>query len=90
MKNNNLILIAIVSIVSIIVVLTSLAMPVYAQEDGNTTDPDMPKFFAIQHAQSGSISEINETTYSLELYDVSDKTILFSDRPNRIVTSLST
>ena len=57
--------------------------------EGNTTE-HVPKFFAIQHAQAGSISEINETTYSLELNDVSDKTILFSDRPDRIVKSAST
>ena len=50
----------------------------------------VPKFFAIQHAQSGSISEINETAYTLELNEVLDKTILFSDRPDRIVTSIST
>ena len=48
------------------------------------------KFFVIQHAQSGSLSEINETAYSLELKDVSDKTILFSDRPSRIVKSVNT
>ena len=56
----------------------------------NQTADHVPKFFAIQHAQSGSLSEINETAYSLELNDVSDKTILFSDRPDRIVTSVST
>ena len=56
----------------------------------NQTNSDIPKFFAIQHAQSGSISEINETAYFLELDDVSDKTILFADRPDRIVTSIST
>ena len=39
----------------------------------------------MQHAQSGLLSEINATTYSLELNDVSDKTILFSDRHDRIV-----
>ena len=61
--------------------------PVYAQE--NSTE-HVPKFFAIQHAESGSIYEINTTTYSLELNDVYDKTILFSDRPDRIVTSVST
>ena len=54
------------------------------------TNSGQPKFFAIQHAQSGSISEINETSYSLELNEVSDKTILFSDRPDRIVMSEST
>ena len=62
---------------------------VYGQDEGNTTGHE-PKFLAIQHAQSGSISEINKTAYSLELNDVSDKTILFSDRPDRIVTSVST
>ena len=56
----------------------------------NQTADHIPKFFAIQHAQSGSLSEINETAYSLELNDVSDKTILFSDRPDRIVKSIST
>ena len=61
----------------------------YGQEEENSTD-HVSKFFAIQHAQSGSISEINETAYSLELNDVSDKTILFSDRPDRIVMSIST
>ena len=56
----------------------------------NQTNSHVPKFFAIQHAQSGSISEINETAYSLELNDVYDNTILFSDRPDRIVTSVGT
>ena len=55
----------------------------------NSTDTVL-KFFAIQHSQSGSISEINTTTYTLELNDISDNTILFSDRPDRIVTSVST
>ena len=54
------------------------------------TADHVPQFFAIQHAQSGSLSKINETASSLELNDVSDKTILFSDRPDRIVTSSST
>ena len=56
----------------------------------NQIDDHILKFFAIQHASSGSISEINETTYSLELNDISDKTILFSERPDRIVKSVST
>jgi hypothetical protein len=42
-------------------------------------------FLFIQGAQSGSVSEVNATTSTLELNDVSDKTILFSDRPDRIV-----
>ncbi|MGD1836277.1 MAG: hypothetical protein ACPKQO_11220 [Nitrososphaeraceae archaeon] len=61
---------------------------VYAEE--NTANSKTPKFFTIQHAQSGSITEINETAYTLELNDVSDKTILFSDRPDRMVKSEST
>ena len=69
----------------VLVVVTSST--IYAQE--NSTE-HVPNFFGIQHAQSGSISEINATTYSLDLDDVSDKTILFSDRPDRIVKSIST
>ncbi|MGD1835906.1 MAG: hypothetical protein ACPKQO_09315 [Nitrososphaeraceae archaeon] len=87
MKNNNLTLVTLLSAISILVAVNSLHS-VYAQE--NMTNSEEPKFFAIQHAQSGSISEINETAYFLELNDVSDKTILFSDRPDRIVTSIST
>ena len=49
-----------------------------------------PKFLFIQSAQSGSISEVNASTSTLELNDVSDKTIMFSDRPDRIVASEST
>jgi uncharacterized protein YfaA (DUF2138 family) len=61
------------------------------QKDVNSTSIEEPvKFFAIQHAQSGSISEINFTVYSLELNDVSDKNILFSDRQDRIIKSIST
>ena len=108
MRNNNLILVAVISTLSIIVVISTITS-VHSQrpdpiltfieyEDKiidkkntkiNTTE-HVPKFFAIQHAQSGSISEINETTYSLELNDISEKTILFADRPDRIVLSEST
>ena len=84
---NNLILTMILSLLSVFVIGT-LTTVVYAQE--NMTDSEEPKFFAIQRAQSGSITEINRTAYSLELNDVSDKTILFSDRPYRIVMSEST
>jgi hypothetical protein len=48
------------------------------------------KFLAIQTAQSGTLSQINATAYTLELRDISDNTILFSDRPDRIVISQST
>jgi len=109
MKNNNFILVAMISTLSIIIVVSTITS-VYSQRPDNiltemleyedkiidkkntkiNTTEHVPKFFAIQHSQSGSISEINETTYSLELNNVSDKTILFSDRPDRIVISEST
>ncbi|MGD1835753.1 MAG: hypothetical protein ACPKQO_08520 [Nitrososphaeraceae archaeon] len=47
------------------------------------------EFFAIQNTQSSSINEINSTSYSLELNDISDNTILFTDRHGIIVTSIS-
>ena len=57
------------------------------EENGNVTGAN---FLFIQSAQSGSISEVNATTSTLELNDVSDKTIMFSDRPDRIVASVNT
>ena len=48
------------------------------------------KLLFIQGAESGSISEVNATTKTLQLNDVSDKTILFSDRPDRIVSATNT
>ena len=56
-------------------------------QGGNVTGA---KFLFIQGAQSGSVSEVNATTSTLELSNVSDKTILFSDRPDRIVASDNT
>ena len=65
--------------------------PIYKLCDGarkgNVTGA---KFLFIQGAQSGSVSEVNATTSTLELSNVSDKTILFSDRPDRIVASDNT
>ena len=45
--------------------------------------------FLPQHAQSGSISEINSTSFLLQLNDLTDKSILFSDRPDRVVVTQS-
>jgi hypothetical protein len=60
----------------------------------NATDSDNNKteanFLFIQSAQSGSVSEVNDTTSVVELNDVSDETIFFSDRPDRIVGSANT
>ena len=61
-----------------ILVLIQSTNYVMAQgENGNVTGA---KFLMIQGAQSGSVSEVNATTSTLQLNDVSDKTILFSDR----------
>ncbi|MGA7370876.1 MAG: hypothetical protein WBX01_17270 [Nitrososphaeraceae archaeon] len=68
-----------------------------AEEAGNTTmmtnrttNGNGVEFLSIQSAQSGSITQINETAYTLELNNVANKTILFSDRPERIVETIST
>lgn len=62
---------------------------VYAQLKGNASSSE-PTFLFIQSAQSGSLSQINDTVYRLELNDVADKTVLFSDRPYRMVESIDT
>ena len=54
-------------------------------QEGNVTGA---KFLMIQGAQSGSVSEVNATTSTLELNDVSDKTILIS--PSSQVASTNT
>jgi hypothetical protein len=70
------------------VIVTSGANETAATATGNNMTG--AKFMFIQGAQSGSVSEVNATTSTLELSDVSDKTILFSDRPDRIVMSVDT
>ena len=79
--------VVLLSALSILFALSAL-VTVYAQ--GNVSYSGEPKFLAIQNAQSGSISKINDTAYTLELKNISKKTILFSDRPDRIVKSIST
>jgi len=74
------------STISVLVVAISLDS-VYAQE--NTTDSE-GIYLILQHAQSGTISEINATFYKLELNKVLDKTIEFSERPDRIIKTIST
>jgi hypothetical protein len=63
---NNFVLL---STLSILIVAVLTLNSVYAQEN-QTTSEEQIKFFAIQHAQSGSISEINAIAYSFELNDV--------------------
>ena len=55
--------------------------------NGNRTDV---QFLSIQNAQSGSLSPVNDTAYTLELGNASNSTILFSDRPERIAETVST
>jgi hypothetical protein len=55
--------------------------------DGNMTEVE---FLSIQNAKSGSISQINATAYTLVLSNVANKTIQFSDRPERVVETVST
>jgi len=83
---DNLILTISFSTLSIIISISTFTS-IYAQE--NMKDSDLPKFLAIQDAESGSVSKVNATTNFLELHDVSD-VILFSDRPDRIVKTEST
>jgi hypothetical protein len=83
---NNFVLL---STLAAFVIMVSLTTTIAVAQQ-NVTDPTKSEFIAIQHAESGSISEVNATNYLLELGSLSDKTILFSDRPDRIVTSIST
>jgi hypothetical protein len=59
---------------------------VYAESQ---TDSNILNFLFVQHSESGSISKINSTTYSLQLNDLADNVFLFSDRPERIVDTQS-
>ena len=93
MKNTipNFALLTLLLIVSLIFIIGNNITKITIQsQEENTNTSEQPKFFAIQHANSGTIYEINTTGYFLELNEVSDKTILFSDRPERIVKSVKT
>ena len=77
-------------ILGILVLIQSTNYVTAQGGNGNVTGA---KFVCIQGAQSGSVSEVNATTSTLELNDVSDKTIIIdrgSDRPDRIVESANT
>jgi hypothetical protein len=73
-----------------ILVLIHIQSTNYVTAQGGNGNVTGVRFLFIQGAQSGSISEVNATTSTLELSDVTDKTILFSDRPDRIVGSANT
>ena len=104
MSNHNLTCLAIFGMLLIVTVASSSstllfpvtkivsATPTSGANETSTSSNNMTgtTFLFIQGAESGSVSEVNATTSTLELNDVSDKTILFSDRPDRIVASIDT
>jgi len=95
MFNNGIVNFGLVAIVPLFLVGVFLFMfsssgLSYAQQNENDTSSSELRFLFIQSAQSGSLSQINDTAYTLELNDVTDKTVSFSDRPYRIVESIDT
>ena len=76
---NNLIILYALSVFGMLISLSSTGG---AQNTMNSNENNELKFIAIQNAHSGSVSEINSTSYLLQLDDLSDKIILFSDRPH--------
>ena len=86
-NNNNNLNLPLLTALSIILVIL-LITPALTQEK-NIKNSDL-EFLAIQHVKEGSISKINATAYSLELNGTAHETILFSERPDRIVKSVKT
>lgn len=74
---------------SIFLITSVVTIQISAQEDQRQTNSSIVKFLFIQHGESGLISKINSTIYSLQLNDLADNVILFSDRPDRIVDTQS-
>jgi hypothetical protein len=75
MIKNNLTL-ALFPIISMLIIITSLTIIAAYAQGLNVTE--RPKFYAIQHANSGSISEINKT-FTLSLNKESNKTLFSSN-----------
>lgn len=88
--HNTRVIFSMLSTISVFVGISLLMTEIFAQQGETGTNIESPQFLAIQHAQSGTISDINSTSYTLQLNDLADKTILFSDRPNRIVVTETT
>lgn len=83
--------ILILSVLGFVLLFSTIhEVQVYAQLEENVSSSSEPSFIFIQTAQSGSLFQINDTVYSLELNNVADKTLSFSDRPYRIVESIDT
>jgi hypothetical protein len=88
--HNTRVIFSMLSTISVFVGISLLMTEIFAQQGETGTNIESPQFLAIQHAQSGTISDINSTSYTLQLNDLADETILFSDRPNRIVVTETT
>lgn len=63
---------------------------VFAQTSNDVSADTQPIFLAVQNAQHGHISKVNSSSFTLTLDNVSDSMILFSERPERIVTAVNT
>jgi len=63
---------------------------VNAQQQDNVADSYGVEFLSVQTSQAGSVTENNTTSHLLELNNVANETVLFSDRPDRIIESIST
>ncbi|MGD1836685.1 MAG: hypothetical protein ACPKPY_01330 [Nitrososphaeraceae archaeon] len=84
-----------VIIITIVLVTTSISSLQIVYSEDEIEDNNIGKFFtspilSIQQAKSGSISEINSSTFVLELNDISAKTVSFTDRSDRNVKSITT
>ena len=93
MTNKNLTGLALFGMLLVVVTVSLLWHGTTANATATATGSNYmtgAKFLFIQSAQSDSVSKVNATTSTLELSDVSDKTIMFADRPERIVTSENT
>lgn len=88
----NIIFLLLLSSISSVATILLFSDNVHTQQTNLTENKSfkIPEFFAIQHAFSGSISKSNTSSYTLELNNISNKMILFSDSPNRLVKSIST
>lgn len=88
MKNNYFLTLQTMMLISLVVIVVpSLDISIDAKQNKISLGL---KFVGIQNAKSGIISEINSSSYNLELNEITDNTILFSDRPDRIVKLVPT
>lgn len=74
MGSLNSVLFGIVAALAFMLIVTTWSQNILADEAGDAAINNQTEtFLSIQAAQSGSLSELNATTYPLELNDVSDR-----------------